>query len=273
MLNGLDISNNQGEVPDQVFQSQDFIIAKVTQDATFVDRFYQGYKRQARAAGCVFGGYHFAVIDKAPSPEDSCEFFLAHLDDEPGDIAALDIEETPDHDNPEIIWNAQPDQLNWILRWGQHFIARKNYIPKLYVGSYHINTHNLDHPEIAATFDLWYPYWPFSDTPDLPPAAPSPWDSYKLWQYSSKGLYDRNVYFGTREDLISTGAPNTQAPQPSPAPSPAPDIDYEALYWTPIMQLVEDMVKSGKHADLAFHATVSNAITLHKIAHGVEPVS
>lgn len=258
MLNGIDISNLQGGVQDQTFQSNDFIIAKVTQDVSFVDKFFSVYREQARRAECAFGGYHFADIDLAPLPEASADFFISHLGtQDEGEFGALDLEET---EVDGVMHNAQPDQLDWVLRWGKQFSKIANYRPKLYLSQWHIGAHNLNHPEVADTFELWYAYWTNTGSAEVMPAAPSPWRMYRLWQYNTSGLYDKDVWLGTMAELKATGMPKASEQHP-----------YENAYWTPIQDLLNQLVVSHTHADAAFHATVSNAITMHKIALGVEP--
>lgn len=258
MMYGYDISNHQAGLSIVSLSPRaEFVIAKVTQDESFIDMHFGDFRSQARQLEIGFGGYHFADMDFTPDPEESCDFFINNLgEQQEGEIAALDLEAVNVGTPQEPIWhNLQPDQLDWTVGWGRRFIDRTGYKPYLYLARSWITEHNLDHPVIESTFRLWYAYWTDAEAP---PFSPSPWDDYDLWQYNADGL-DKNKFFGALADFKATG---------KPVPG---GTGYEELYWTPIQKLLDTMAAGAdSHADDAFHASVSNSITLHKIARGVE---
>ena len=58
--NGIDVSNNNGRLDlTRGFSGLDFVIAKATEGTAFVDDTLAWYHSQARAAGSLFGAYHF----------------------------------------------------------------------------------------------------------------------------------------------------------------------------------------------------------------------
>lgn len=268
MIKGFDISNHQGQLPDFFFQRTDFVIAKVTQDPGYVDKWFKIYRQQARDAECGFGGYHFMDMDLQPSPEASVDFFLENLGEQhTGEIAALDAELV---DVDGEIHNTNPDQLDYTLRWGRVFRDRTGYKPYLYLSRSWIDEHNLNHPEIADAFELWYAYWldnpdDLSETPDTPDPWLSAGKDIKLWQYTIR-TYDEDVFLGAGglAEFRASGKPEVLTPAQ----------EYERLYWTPMQKLLNTLVENSSaqhtHANAAFHAAVSNNITLHKIALGVE---
>lgn len=258
MIHGYDISNVNGdefEFPDDA----DFVICKVTQDARFIDREFTRHRARARELGIPVGGYHYADINEQPSAETSLNFFLESIgDDVEGEFAALDAEQDSGYGG---LVAGDPRNLPWITAWGEGFIKAKSYKPKLYIGKSSLTDFGLVVPEIPELYDLWYAWWPDSKEPSRPPLAPAPFIDYKLWQYNADRI-DKNVFFGSVTELRNTGKPQVQAPE----------ADYEALYWGPIMWRLNHMIAHGvhRHADEALHANISNAITLHKIALGVE---
>lgn len=267
MIKGYDISNVNGNIviPDDAT----FVIAKVSQDATFTDQLYLQFRTQARHRGIGFGGYHYADIKEQPSANESCDRFIDLLgDQEQGEIAALDAENDGGFGglNP-----GDPRNRPWILAWGERFISKKNYKPKLYISGAGLTDFDLVTPEIPALYDLWYAWWPFDKTGDNPPPAPEPFTSvgYKLWQYNADDI-DKDMWLTDIAEFKDTGykLPDTPVPPVDTPPGP----DYEALYWTPINNLITQMQANPTHAhaDAAFHAIVFNAIVAHKIAYGVE---
>lgn len=259
MIQGYDVSNvNGGLSITQLSPPAEFVIAKVSQDAAFVDTHYARHKDAARTLEIGFGGYHYGDNVEQPDPEASCDFFLEHLGEQlPGEIAALDVEK-----NTGDGGFLPGDHADWVYRWGARFLRQTNYKCKLYVSDAGITDFGLNKPAIADVFDLWYAYWLFDPTSLTPPSAPAPWTAagFKLWQYNADGV-DKDRWLGTLDELKATG--KQKAPN-----------DYESSYWTPMQALLDSMLANSsslQHADQAFHATVSNAIVLHKVARAAEP--
>lgn len=261
MIKGYDISNTNGRLLLSDYPDAEFFIAKVCQDGTFVDKVFPSYRQQARALGKAFAGYLYADNNAEPDPIRSCDRFIYLLgDQEEGEFAAIDIEANSG------LGGFQPgDHSAWVTLWGKRFRQRKGYKCKLYTSEAGLDDYGLRKQEVANEFDLWLAWWPYDPTNLTPPPPPSPWTSenFKLWQQNADGI-DKDYWLGTIEELKATGYKK----EPSTNP-------YEERYWTPIQKLLDDMIANSKypHADAAFHASVSNAITLHKIALGVEPSS
>lgn len=261
MIYGYDIANVNG--PNFEFpEDAELIVAKVTQDARFIDKEYSRHRGRARELGIPFGGYHYLDISSQPNVERSLGFFLENLgDQEEGEFAALDAEQ--DFGSGGLIPGDERNQP-YIIAWGAGFARAKNYKAKLYTSVAGLRDFNLQVPEIAEYFDLWLAWWSNSGTAEFPPPSPSPFQDagFKLWQYNADGI-DKDVFLGTADELRATG--HRSAPQPT-------SVDYEAAYWTPVMTIMNNMIANPthRHADQALHAIVSNAITANKIAHGVE---
>lgn len=262
MIKGYDVSNVNG--PQLIIPGDaEFAIAKVSQDATFRDREYVRHRATARQREIGFGGYHYGDPNEQPNAEVSCNFYLDLLgDQQDGEIGALDVEINSGSGGftPHSSVNRP-----WVLLWGKTFIRLKKYKPKLYISQSGITDFNLNTPEIPEVFDLWYAWWPDNKLPDELPPSPSPFREagYKLWQYNADTI-DKNVFLGTLDEFRATGKPS----------STPVDDGYEVKYWTPMQKLIDDLVAHSPpriaHADSAFHAAISNTITLHKIAVGEE---
>lgn len=93
MILGHDIANVNGSLDLSDYPRAEFFIAKVSQDATFVDRLFHAFRGQARDLGKGFGGYHYGDNKAEPNARASCRRFVDLLgDQEDGEIAALDVE-------------------------------------------------------------------------------------------------------------------------------------------------------------------------------------
>lgn len=257
MIHGYDISNVNGPNLDvaDLDEPKEFIVAKASQDVSFVDREFQRHRARARQLGLAFGGYHYGDNYAQPDGGRSADFFIETIgEDEEGEFAALDAE----HDDDDGYGGLHGNCLSWVMAWGNRFTQRKKYKSKLYTNVAGLDEFNLRHPEVADAFDLWLAAWGVL----TPPVSPSPFRTYGLWQYNAD-VVDKDWWFGTVDELKATGKPK------------APSTDsYESKYWTPIQKLLDDMIANSSsltHADQAFHAAVSNNITLHKVARGFEP--
>lgn len=254
MIQGYDVSNVNGLITIPV--DAEFVIAKVSQDITFVDRIFPIFRKVAREREIGFGGYHYADNNAQPDPIKSCNFFLQHLGkQEDGEIGALDVE-------GDYGWGGfypnNPNNTSWVVSWGQEFTRQLGYKPKLYTSVAGLKDYGLDHAEIADLYELWLAYW---TTNPQPPAPPSPFTEFKLWQYNADHI-DKNKFLGTLDEFRAGGKITT----------PVEAHEYEAKYWTPMYDIISNMQSNSKypHADAAFHANIANAITLHKVALDVE---
>lgn len=260
MILGHDIANVNGQLDLSDYPAAQFFIAKASQDATFDDKLFENFRQQARDLGRGFGGYHYGDNQEQPDPVASVERFLELLgEQQAGEVAALDVEIDGGHGGFK-----PGDHSEWVYQWGIHFQRLASYKPYLYVSGAGISDFGLDKPDIADAFNLWYAYWLNDPAGTTPPVSPSPFATagFKLWQFNAD-VIDKNYFLGTLDEFKATGKPGVQAP----------GQDYEERFWTPIDKLIDECALSGRHADVAFHAAISNVITLHKVAYKVEPVS
>lgn len=94
MLNGLDISENQGEQPDNAFGDWvDFVWIRSCYGDDHIDVFAERYADIARAQGKLVGHYCYALPDRSSGPTQARFFLDAIPNLRPGEPLALDLEE------------------------------------------------------------------------------------------------------------------------------------------------------------------------------------
>lgn len=265
MIEGIDVASYQGNVDwQQVAASgRDFGIIKATEDDDYTNlpQFPREWN-EIREAGLIRGVYHFARPNMI-SARDSVHRFLATIDTAggllPGDFLAFDMEvENPD------------GALAYTIDWLDECKAQAGFEAWFYSSYYYIFKLGLLDERIAAR-KFWCAL--YNNGEQWPEAIP-PWTEVAMHQYAvvDAGVVpgvpvpakcDVNRFAGTREQLAATGKPGQDE---------TPNQTFERLYWGPITRLANDLANESHliHSNKALHAAVSNAITLHKIAHGAE---
>ncbi|MFE4666604.1 glycoside hydrolase family 25 protein [Streptomyces sp. NPDC056716] len=91
MLNGIDVSSYQSSTYDTAGLS--FVFVKATEGRTYVNPKLTDQTKHGRDAGLVVGFYHFLWPGNLTA---QAEHFVAKAPDQPGDILAVDWENTGD---------------------------------------------------------------------------------------------------------------------------------------------------------------------------------
>lgn len=227
MLRGIDLSSHQPVIDwGQVAMNYAFAIVKCSGGADYANPNYHEQIAGARAAGLVVGHYHFAHEDENPGPGPGAEaaYFLAHADVQPGELVALDIEDT----------GVAGNLSDWALRWLQTVESAIGCKPLIYSFKDYIETRGLGTAALAA-YPLWFArYWspyvmqPWPQTPEL-------WPKIAIWQWSGgtnvPGIAndtDDNLFDGDRAALVALGKPGL-APPPATGPARVvtPATDWE----------------------------------------------
>lgn len=227
MLRGIDVSSHQSSIDFvKVSVSNDFVIAKCTGGLSYKNPLYQTQVASARSAGLVVGSYHFAHESSVDGtgyrePEDEAAWFLAHADVQPGELVALDIEDTA----------IAGDLGDWALRWLRTVEAAVGCKPLLYTFPSYITEHGLG-TRALASYPLWYAYYRVPERDNPWPPVPGLWERIAIWQWSGGSQVagipndtDQNVYSGTIDDLRALGKPQPEQPQDKPD---APGMDSSA---------------------------------------------
>lgn len=212
-LTGKDISVYQGAWIDT---GEQFVMIKMSggDNGLYMDSQAASNYSGAVSAGKVVGGYHFAGGTDAVAEADY--FVRAMSPQAENDIYALD-------------WEVQnPDPVGWCKAFMNEVHAKIGVWPLLYINLSTLNAY--DWTPVLTNSGLWLADWAVSPDAD----APTNW-TYVMQQYTDTP-YDKDAFFGTREQLQAYGwhaqaaAPPlpTSPPQPSPVPStpsaPAPSV-------------------------------------------------
>lgn len=171
-VSGLDISHYQGNVDFKQVRASgiEFVFAKCSEYVA--DDKYVQNKAGAKAAGLLFGAYHFFHPSK--DPKNQAETFLRIAKLGPGDLPpVLDWEST---DNvPSSSDRARGK--TWLD------LVEKAYgkPPIIYGGPYFLQALGLD--ESFKRYPLWVAHYGTTA-----PLVPAPWKSWAFWQFSDKGV-------------------------------------------------------------------------------------
>jgi lysozyme len=180
------------------------VIHKATEGSTMVDSQFRAREIAARAAGLMWGWYHY--LD-GTDPARQAEFFYTTIGGAtrgPG-ILALDFEEAT-------------VPLSAGLRWLELVEQLSGQIPWLYMGGGVPGSR----PPAFARYPLWLPEY------NTVAHVPQPWTKYTLWQFTNTGavpgvtgLVDLSHFDGTDDELrtLWLGAADT-ATDPSGYPDP-----------------------------------------------------
>jgi len=155
------------------------VIHKVTEGGDWFDPSYASRRRQAEAAGLLWGGYHFGT--RQYSGERQAEAFLSACQPGPQTVMALDLE--PNDANPRNTMRL--DQAEAFVRTVQKATGR---LPMLYAHPAWANGEvygrkrlRLDAAVVPGSLlsrcDLWLA--DYREEPRLPNA----WSKWTIWQY------------------------------------------------------------------------------------------
>ncbi|MEV8638891.1 GH25 family lysozyme [Streptosporangium sp. NPDC051023] len=194
MLHGIDVSNWQGAVDwgGHADNGVAFAFAKATEGGTFTDRWFERNWAGMRESWIVCGAYHFAR--PSGDPEEQARRFLRTVGRagglRRGDLLALDLE-TSDRLPARKV-------ARFARRWCHAVTAHAGVRPVIYTFLAFADNGNC-----AGLED--YPLWIAApDHPTGRPEVPVPWRRWTIHQYSHRPL-DRNVFRGTRAELVSLG--------------------------------------------------------------------
>lgn len=169
-LAGLDVSHYDETIDFTKVKAAgfEFCSAKATEGVSYVDNRFQANKKKAKAAGMIFGAYHF--FRPGMDPKKQAEHFLAHADIEPGDFQPM---------------------FDWEVFQGKQDVAKAKifldavekatgkkciiYGPPYALNDLNLGKEFLDYP-------LWVAHYGVSA-----PLIPAPWKACSFWQYTEKG--------------------------------------------------------------------------------------
>jgi lysozyme len=215
------------------------VIYKATEGDDYVDETYDEARRQARAAGLLWGAYHFF---RPGNVEDQVQHFLINAMPGPGTLLVLD------HEDP----GCSLDDVKKFLALVEAITGQR---PALYSG--HVLKEQIGNriDSFLASTRLWLAQY----GPEL--EWPQTWNhaGVWLWQYTDGeegpqphsvdgiGHCDINSFDGTQQDLKATWA-ETRFPPPQPEP-PRPPMPGEVPSWLQAMRAITGMTEASGSAD------------------------
>lgn len=178
----LDISNNNPE-PSFAALKREGVVGiwhKVTEGASFRDKYWAGRSKRARAAGLRVGGYHFAKPTNGHGdPEVEAVTFVQAL----GEIQRRDLRPVLDfEDNSASMGASQLER--WARTFSRTFHDKAGIYPLFYSYPYFIKTMNLFQPIGSG---LWLASYGKNDGKLYDTYPPYPWKRIAAHQYTSNG--------------------------------------------------------------------------------------
>jgi lysozyme len=208
MIKGIDISKWDGKFDAAKAKEAGvkFVYIKATGGELFVDVRFQENRAACKAAGLVFGLYHYIVW--TTPPVDQVQYFIKAVEGDWGQLPPiLDFEER--QKDAQGVAHVPTDAASRL--WLMLQILRTAYGKNggIYTGpDYWKNYGNAD--KAWAQFPLWIAHWRV-EKPDVP----LPWKSYFMWQTTDKGSGPQ--YGGESEGMDMDEMPLS-------------DIEFDAAY-------------------------------------------
>lgn len=180
-MKGIDISHHQNDAGAVDLKKvkaagYQFAFVKCSEGLYYKDPFYTRNKEAARAAGMLFGAYHFAQSINDPVKE--ADHFLACVGDlNPGEIVILD-------------WEVDfRDPAGWCMAWLKRVEEKLGFKPMLYTGESRVKS--IDWKKVvAANYGLWVAKYASQLVyiPEYLQRKPvsDEWPFWAIWQFSSR---------------------------------------------------------------------------------------
>ncbi len=196
MLEGIDISNNQGPVnwAAVAMNGKRFAFVKATEGTSFHDRYFPANWRACAEHQLWRGAYHFARPGDGGTGADEANYFCDYVLPQgqlQGDMYVLDLETAP----------AQADLGAYVTDWCQTVESRTGVKPLIYSTVYMLKGWQVDPGPYPLWLASWGATWPSWN------GDPAP-----FWQYADngrcpgvQGLCDLDRFSGTEEDLAAYG--------------------------------------------------------------------
>jgi len=171
MLKGVDISQWQGTIDHaEVARNVDFAMVRASYGTTIIDRLGWVYRTRLRHAGVLLGHYHYAAPDHSSGAIQARVFLDAVGWRIPGELLALDLEES------------HYDLAEWARNFAQVVLNVTGSAPLIYT-----NPDFLHRYDFTLLQELGCPLWLASwGTPADNFEAPAPWIRAVMHQYTNE---------------------------------------------------------------------------------------
>ncbi len=198
MLEGIDISNNQGHVDIAAVAAagKRFAFVKATEGTTFHDGYFATNWQALADQQMWRGAYAFARPGHAGTGADEANYFCDMVLWEPqlqGDMYVLDLEVNP----------GDPNLGAYVTDWCQTVEGRTGVKPLIYTTAFMLRKWKVDPGPYPLWLASWGQVWPTWGGEHSP-----------FWQYDDHGRVpgvqgdcDLDRFEGTEEELFAYGAP------------------------------------------------------------------
>ena len=199
-LPGVDVSRYQETVDWQGLAQSGhaFVFVKATEGSSHRSPTHDDQRADARAAGLVQGAYHYARPGQS-SGTLQARFFHSGGGSWTADgltlPGALDLEFA--EDGPQCHGLDQAEMRSWLREFSDEYRRLSGRIPVIYTKAQVWDTCTGGDASFSD-----HPLWLY-DHGDVPGVLPAGWESPTFWQRGVVDHLDRNVYFGTRDQLAS----------------------------------------------------------------------
>lgn len=196
---GVDVSRYQSRVdwPGLWASGHRFVWIKATEGSTHVSPTYAVQHAGAREVGFLVGGYHYARPGSSTGAAQA-RHFLAHGGGWTADgrtlPGALDLEAATTGDPCHGL---TPTALvAWVRSFSDTYRASTGRVPVIYVKA------SMWQQCLAGerSFGPTHPLWLYDHDGPMGPLPPG-WDRPTVWQRGVQDALDRNVFFGSEDDL------------------------------------------------------------------------
>lgn len=219
MLNGYDISDNQGDI-DNTQVPGDFVLIKATEGNGYTDPNCDANYQQALGAGKKVGVYHFARPDGNGAAAEATWFASQTVGYRNQAVFALDME-------------TQPITVAWVKEFCDTFFSITGIRIWIYMNQSTANSQ--DWSPVWDDYALWLAVYgnniPQNGyTPSMDVSVNGNW-TIAAWQYTSKGrlpgwggFLDLDVFYGNRDvwDKYAKKVAPPVIPEQPPVSNPVP---------------------------------------------------
>jgi lysozyme len=202
----VDLSHHNGNVDFAQAQADGIvgIIHKATQGTSFVDPLYRSRSEPAKAAGLLWGAYHFGT---GADGIEQADFFLRTVQPGPGPDVLLVLDLEANGQGPSMT-------LDEARAFVTHIQSITGQWPGLYAGHYLKSL--LGSAQDPVLGSCWFWLSQYGPTAVVPPA----WPTWTMWQYTDGALgpdphevagigrCDRDMFNGSSGDLVQLWTPS-----------------------------------------------------------------
>jgi GH25 family lysozyme M1 (1,4-beta-N-acetylmuramidase) len=216
MLNGYDISNNQGDINNGIVPGN-FVWIKATEGVGYTDPDCDANYQQSKAAGKLPAVYHYARPD-GNTPEQEAIWFVGQIQNYLGEaVLGLDSE-------------TEPVTADWIKRFSDKVyeltkVRVVEYLDQDRLSRIDFSSVWPDYPVWVASYGANNPQNGYGD-PNAPVTIPGNWNIFAV-QYTSRGKLpgwggdlDLDIAYVDAAGWKRQAAGDRNAPAPQPVPAP-----------------------------------------------------